>query len=285
MREGKYDSIIISEYEAGCRSARAMGKKIGASQSYITKRCKTLGLKMPTRYEVNSERSKDALSKIPQSVHDWADESGFSVIGRIDKEHYVLRCLSCGEHKSRVFDKKYGIKCDACEKKKRDEVFFKNAKQLEIVFPSIKAEEINAIRRAERRVCCVCGKEFTEKDWLEYADPSKKLGRFHTCCSPACMRVRDESRRNKVGTIPWQMVMKHYGTDRCYLCGGKVDLNDYRRTDSGAFVAGAMYPSTDHVVAIANGGDGSIENSRLAHMKCNSLKSDTPLEVYMEVRA
>lgn len=93
-----------------------------------------------------------------------------------------------------------------------------------------------------------------------------------------------ESQRRKADTgggyrPTWERLYKA-GDCNCYLCGGKVDINDYMITDNGVFIAGESYPSVDHVIALANGGLDSYENARIAHMKCNSLKRDIPLEVF-----
>lgn len=61
----------------------------------------------------------------------------------------------------------------------------------------------------------------------------------------------------------------------CYLCGGLCDWNDYEEKD-GVIVYGNNYPSRDHVIPKACGGENSWENIRLAHRVCNSRKSTAP---------
>ena len=39
------------------------------------------------------------------------------------------------------------------------------------------------------------------------------------------------------------------------------------------FIAGNMYPSIDHVIAVANGGTHEWSNVKLAHRICNSNKN------------
>lgn len=60
----------------------------------------------------------------------------------------------------------------------------------------------------------------------------------------------------------------------CHICGSKCDINDFNKNDEGYFIVGNMYPSIDHVTAIANGGTHTWDNVRIAHMICNSIKSD-----------
>lgn len=59
----------------------------------------------------------------------------------------------------------------------------------------------------------------------------------------------------------------------CYLCGKPCDIED-RREANGTIICGDMYPSIDHVIPLARGGQHSWNNVRLAHRICNSLKSD-----------
>lgn len=60
----------------------------------------------------------------------------------------------------------------------------------------------------------------------------------------------------------------------CYLCGKPCNYEDYRRSDKGAFIAGKLYPSIDHVKPLSHGGTHTWDNIRLAHMICNSHKGD-----------
>lgn len=59
----------------------------------------------------------------------------------------------------------------------------------------------------------------------------------------------------------------------CYLFGKPCDIED-RREANGTIICGDMYPSIDHVIPLARGGQHSWNNVRLAHRICNSLKSD-----------
>lgn len=57
----------------------------------------------------------------------------------------------------------------------------------------------------------------------------------------------------------------------CYLCGEFCDWND-GEWKNGIFYAYGRYPSRDHVIALANGGDDTWSNLRLAHLSCNASK-------------
>lgn len=50
----------------------------------------------------------------------------------------------------------------------------------------------------------------------------------------------------------------------------QCDWND--RSWNGVF--GALYPTVDHITALANGGGHTWDNVQLAHAICNSYKRD-----------
>lgn len=54
----------------------------------------------------------------------------------------------------------------------------------------------------------------------------------------------------------------------CTICGGLCDWNDI--DDRG--IVGATYPSIDHIVPMADGGDHVWSNVRIAHKLCNSIR-------------
>lgn len=60
----------------------------------------------------------------------------------------------------------------------------------------------------------------------------------------------------------------------CYICGNVTDYNDIEKRDNGDYIAGVSYPSVDHVIPLAAGGTHTWDNVRLAHVWCNSIKSD-----------
>ena len=59
-----------------------------------------------------------------------------------------------------------------------------------------------------------------------------------------------------------------YERDRflCHLCGRKVDVS--------LPGSNALGPTLDHVVPQAQGGTHDVDNLRLAHRKCNSIRRD-----------
>lgn len=53
----------------------------------------------------------------------------------------------------------------------------------------------------------------------------------------------------------------------CQICGGQCDWNDKSYGNCGP-----NYPSIDHIVPFASGGEHIWENVQLAHFRCNSIK-------------
>lgn len=118
-------------------------------------------------------------------------------------------------------------------------------------------------------VCPRCGRRF------------KTMVKNQEFCSHACrnaarlQRRDDEKRVNTNGRVEEITLREIYDRDhgRCYICGGRTDWSDYRIVN-GFKVVGPHYPSRDHVIALHNGGTHTRDNIRLAHWKCNTLKSD-----------
>lgn len=61
---------------------------------------------------------------------------------------------------------------------------------------------------------------------------------------------------------------------RCQICGRNVDVNDKWVNERGRWCFGRLYPTIDHIVALANGGTDTYDNVQLACKHCNSKKQD-----------
>ena len=64
----------------------------------------------------------------------------------------------------------------------------------------------------------------------------------------------------------------------CQICGDPCDWDDTEWGNSGP-----MYPSLDHIVPRAKGGDHKWENVQLTHCMCNSKKRDLVGDELQEV--
>lgn len=127
-------------------------------------------------------------------------------------------------------------------------------------------------------ICAECLKEFI---------PSGKRNKY---CSRECYRksnsrdnnhlrrTRIKNARKDLGITINKLFERDHGI--CHICGGLCCKEDYFVTDSGTVIAGNMYPSIDHVIALANGGTHTWDNVSLAHRICNSIKKDNGLAPY-----
>lgn len=112
------------------------------------------------------------------------------------------------------------------------------------------------------------------KDWREECDKANRqrmLDYGYVIPKSATSGYIQRAKRHGVAFeygITLKSVIKRYGL-RCAICGGVCDLND--KTWGGC---GPMYPSVDHVKPMSKGGGHTWDNVQLAHMICNSQKSD-----------
>ena len=201
------------------------------------------------------------------------------VSGYVNKSSKItVHCLKCGQTYEVTYHHltTHFRGCNKCKAIKRE----KAQERLEAERKA-KAEERKRIaeqRKAEREArreankpkphpCPVCGEMTTRPKY----------------CSDKCYHKASNSnneikRRHKIAEA---MVDKDitleglYRRDKgvCHICGGKCDYEDYTVID-GTFIAGDWYPSIDHVVPLAKGGKHSWGNVKLAHRRCNSVKSD-----------
>ena len=115
----------------------------------------------------------------------------------------------------------------------------------------------------------VCPVEFSRCLHCDGAFRVKFAG--HACCSKSC-RVRYQSKRRKLrlkGLTPSVITVAHiYDRDGgiCGLCGQPVDRSlAYPHPMSG---------TVDHVVPLSRGGAQSLDNTQLAHARCNISKGN-----------
>lgn len=95
-------------------------------------------------------------------------------------------------------------------------------------------------------------------------------------CGERCARKvqrRERRARKRMGDLPVTdptKVRLRYLIDRdngkCQICGRKVRVR--------VVYPNPLSPSVDHILALAKGGTHTLENTQLAHLQCNSVKSD-----------
>lgn len=214
---------------------------------------------------------KNAIAKLEKKLLEQGGE-----ISLVEYSNYrsIYKCNTCGCVFSRARERRgYKICCPDCkesENKKREQQKVEKQKQLE------------AARLAEyekEKICQSCGNVFHS----EY--------KTKTYCSATCSRR--EKRRRDVAAGKKKLCdygnhrkrARIYGVDYepgitirklvkrdgniCQICGEPCDADDLRWGYSGP-----LYPSIDHIVAMANGGGHTWDNVQLAHLICNSNKRD-----------
>lgn len=194
--------------------------------------------------------------------------------GYIDSEHKVnLRCKKCGTIFSRYAScvrQNKKIRCYECEK-----IETRNKRLLEEQFKEQRRYLYQESKRYESKkqfgfsICVNCGKLFIGD--TKY-------------CSSRCLNRKYEGKKEKQRlqrakqngeidkTITLDKLIER-DNNICKICNKMCDKQDYEIKD-GVFYVGSNYPSIDHIIPLSKGGTHTWNNVQLAHMYCNSIKSN-----------
>lgn len=193
----------------------------------------------------------------------FADKVSSITDGRIEyvsgyekRGSYVtLRCKECGAVFNRRNDADM-FACPQCSSVKRE--LTKERKNL------LHKLRVIANTKPYEHTCSICGQLYMSVyDSSMYCNKCKRE-----------LHNRDHVHRaKKRGAYYEHGITLHRLIKRdgniCQICGKPCDITDKRYG-----TCGPLYPSIDHVVAIANGGGHTWSNVQLAHMFCNSVKGD-----------
>lgn len=255
-----------------------------------------VGCSVPMVYKVAHERGHVwKLPKEPKPPRDPEDYARQKVAQVLPSFEYVdgyekfegsarIRCRVCGEITTRSWEtiRHKKVRCRKCQKRETLETLetrIQRAEQQKRDNARRRAEwkaEREAEREAERiakeeskkHPCLVCGRITSRKKYCS-----------DRCANKARNKSKEIKRRS---TIAGRCVDKDitvlslYKRDGgiCYLCGRPTRFEDYTER-GGSIICGDWYPSIDHVIPLARGGVHSWDNVRLAHRRCNYLKSDS----------
>lgn len=260
-----YDSLVAL-YQSGM-GTQEVADALGVGKRTVQKHLKIAGVEI-RKGEYNRASHEALIARIESTSSPFVHY----VYGN-KKTGVTLKCEKCGQTFTYRSVWNVRFRCPNCEPVEHtvntisDEVREQKKKDIQLA-----AREKTL---AEVRRCKWCGSEFTEKDW--YGDSEKRIKRRHHFCSPSCKsqysRYDRRVRQGKAKPLSWKKIAMRDGYT-CAICGEPVDINDYTVTDEGYFIAGANYPSADHIVPLAKGGSHTYDNAQLAHCLCNSMKRD-----------
>lgn len=292
-------------YVAG-HSVKETAEKFGVSTAQINNSVKTRGLSNGRNFrtaEKSTKHNEIQQREAEQRLANRLESLGFEYVGGYQDKSIKIRCRQCGLEFERCpdFAKNGNVVCRKCEHKKTliRQTEQREAKKIE----SIKRQETRELEKAMRefqqqiqrdlkldRVCkCkICRSKYTPHQYMD----SMGLTLFSNpgYCSKECRKVfltrisrrykkltkTDNHRHRAVKygceydpSVTLKKLIKRDGL-RCALCGEMCDLNDH----SWSEYSGPMYPSIDHIIPMSKGGGHVWNNVQVAHLICNSIKSD-----------
>jgi 5-methylcytosine-specific restriction endonuclease McrA len=235
--------------------------------------------------EINQRKHEDGERRFAHRLAETQDGRFEYVGGFRDGGQLVatIRCTTCGhEFVHGITDMDKHWQCPKCnEAKRREQEQKREAQRYERMFSELR-------EYAVAKTCAHCGGTF------QSSNPNAKY------CSKTCARKAHDARRIRVyrpsGHHHYYHVkygeryLEHYDPSItlhklyerdggvCQICGEPCDWDD---REWGGF--GPTYPSIDHIVPRAQGGDHFWSNVQLAHCICNSHKRDLPNEIAREV--
>ena len=299
-------------YYAEGHTVKETAEKFSISEYQINNSVKVRGLSNGRRFGELSDGYKESVRKeSEQNIAKRLDSLGYDYVGGYVNRHGKIRikCKSCGSAFERTADfaKKGNVVCRKCEHKK---VIVRQAKRKEERAEESKQKAIDRKQNKERaeaekadalfhllndktHVCIVCGGSFSIADYMKDRN-LKQIQHDPKYCSDICRRKanhrkskdckkrsgafdrgnhRHRARKYGVAYEPGITLRKVWMRNKgiCQICGGPCDWSDR----SWSKYCGPLYPSIDHVVAMANGGSHIWSNVQLAHMICNSEKGDS----------
>lgn len=199
-----------------------------------------------------------------------------------DEAELKIRCLICGTEKTvssiSLRHPKCSIRCSTCYSKELRRAREERREQERIV------KEFDRLRRRQAsghqmsmNFCFDCGQliDYRSKYCKEHREEHQKEMLRRLWKNNEYKRQSRMNGKIVDKDIEIHKLAKRDG-DVCWLCGQLVDWNDYEIRD-GQKQCGNYYPSIDHVVPVALGGEHSWDNVKLAHRICNSYKGAKPL--------
>lgn len=271
-------------YKAEGHSSAEVGIMFGVTEKTAQKYCRGIS-RMDSTTQFKGLTGEEVNALVKRYNQNLIYHSGFTKGDCIIN----VKCMKCGSVFQRsIVTIRHGSVKNACpycfsnenenrrrieeeeKKKAREErhtiaLINKESRRLHLM------EETRKRQEERRHDCPVCGKSTTRPKYCS-----------NICCSKDHFdsSAHESKRRTKIKAryVDKDITLKKlYDRDngQCWICGLACDYDDKTYTEK-AVVAGNMYPSIDHVVALSDGGDHSWENVRLAHRICNTKRYWSP---------
>lgn len=261
MKQPKHYEAMVY-YQEGHTVAET-AERFGLRKSQVNSFAKHYGISNgrnwnAVKQEANQKRRKEAEQRYEQIL----DKMGFVYLGGYEnkKSSLTMRCRRCGCTFKRSIDyiNDERFDCPECREAKDGVALEERRKGREWV-KAQRAEEQNRIRERKKQRA-----EAKTAEALFDIPLDTKKGTKGT-----------HRRRARKFGVPYEYgitlakLIKRDGL-RCAICGGLCNLNDHGWSE----YIGATYPSIDHIIPMSKGGGHTWDNVQVAHMICNSLKSD-----------
>ena len=246
--------------------------ELGRTRGATKRKAGSLGL---TSIWTNTKSGESFGKEFNKAYEDFEYVGGYTN----NVSSFKVRCKKCDdlfERNASIVRNDIGIRCGACSEVDRQDRLEREQRlrALKLITNRLKAYTIAVERKTalENHVCSECSVTFT----------ATSMGKKY--CSKRCSdRVQDRTKRARrrmrvklngnVDVIELGQLIDR-DDNVCYLCNEDCDRDDYVTTSEGHFIAGETYPSIDHVIPVSKGGTHTWENVRLAHCRCNLIKSD-----------
>ena len=296
-RNGNADEIL-AYYSEGHTQAETM-ERFGITKNqlqYLAKRYKVSnGRTAADICTVNGSKGVEKsaamnMAKARERLLEALNEIGLELISEYKGKEapVLLRCRTCGAEFERTpyHIKRRGTTCLTCkhERIQQKHEAERQAKQKAKAIAKAKKENERIIRLNTLHVCKVCQKPYTILSYMESIGTTYE--RVSGYCSAECrnkaknLREREYRKRNGISWgkhytrakkkgVPYERgvtlpnLIKRDGL-QCAICGLMCIY--------GGDPLAPLYPSIDHIIAIANGGGHTWDNVQVAHRQCNSYK-------------
>lgn len=271
----------MREYKAEGHTAREVAERFGVSKWTATQICKGIAPQKPkppeNGYHPQNKGIYQSIDNVKRSISQKVPNFEYAGDYTGSNGTVKLQCKRCGTiiTRSWVAVRHGSIVCPHCAdlEHKRQSGIKELRRVKEKNQKKVKVEQDRRGRAVKRLLkditrlhhCPVCGKLTINKKFCST-----------DCCNKANWSAKDARRR---ALIKDNLINKDISLERlykrdggiCAICGEPCDWNDSHR-DGNTFIVGKKYPSIDHIIPLAKGGEHSWNNVQLAHFSCNSAK-------------